>query len=127
MRISDWSSDVCSSDLPQWRVDCVERGRCRGRLCLLYLSWAGWARRWRRCPAPCRARPGISQSAIGGLCYWTSPSYGNGTDSEAPVAGPSPRSEEHTSELQALMRISYAVCCLYKKTSTKQYSFSPTH
>src|SRR3546814_7441859 len=25
------------------------------------------------------------------------------------------RSEEHTSELQSLMRISYAVCCLYKK------------
>src|SRR3546814_8628719 len=27
-----------------------------------------------------------------------------------------PRSEEHTSELQSLMRISYAVCCLTKKT-----------
>src|SRR3546814_4678920 len=26
-----------------------------------------------------------------------------------------PRSEEHTSELQSLMRISYAVCCLQKK------------
>src|SRR3546814_4742289 len=30
------------------------------------------------------------------------------------------RSEEHTSELQSLMRISYAVCCLKKKT--KKYS-----
>src|SRR3546814_5038829 len=29
-----------------------------------------------------------------------------------------PRSEEHTSELQSLMRISYAVFCLNKKTST---------
>src|SRR3546814_10121052 len=28
------------------------------------------------------------------------------------------RSEEHTSELQALMRISYAVCCLKKKNTT---------
>src|SRR3546814_4374458 len=27
------------------------------------------------------------------------------------------RSEEHTSELQSLMRISYAVFCLYKKTT----------
>src|SRR3546814_2411854 len=27
------------------------------------------------------------------------------------------RSEEHTSELQSLMRISYAVCCLHKKTN----------
>src|SRR3546814_8162274 len=37
----------------------------------------------------------------------------------------SPRSEEHTSELQSLMRISYAVFCLKKKrkkkTTTKQY------
>src|SRR3546814_10182721 len=30
-----------------------------------------------------------------------------------------PRSEEHTSELQSLMRISYAVFCLKKKTNTK--------
>src|SRR3546814_3448195 len=34
--------------------------------------------------------------------------------------GAGPRSEEHTSELQLLMRISYAVFCLKKKTS-------PTH
>src|SRR3546814_19005421 len=31
-----------------------------------------------------------------------------------------PRSEEHTSELQSLMRISYAVFCLQKKKQTKQ-------
>src|SRR3546814_6978638 len=30
------------------------------------------------------------------------------------------RSEEHTSELQSLMRISYAVFCLKKKTTTRQ-------
>src|SRR3546814_1489626 len=30
------------------------------------------------------------------------------------------RSEEHTSELQSLMRISYAVCCLKKKTTRLQ-------
>src|SRR3546814_3708866 len=33
-------------------------------------------------------------------------------------AGPAPRSEEHTSELQSLMRISYAVFCLKKKKNT---------
>src|SRR3546814_5559999 len=33
-----------------------------------------------------------------------------------------PRSEEHTSELQSLMRISYAVFCLKKKKSTKNIS-----
>src|SRR3546814_1235175 len=32
------------------------------------------------------------------------------------------RSEEHTSELQSLMRISYAVFCLKKKTTKKQYN-----
>src|SRR3546814_10603461 len=35
------------------------------------------------------------------------------------------RSEEHTSELQSLMRISYAVFCLKKKNTTKQTS-TPT-
>src|SRR3546814_2011184 len=32
------------------------------------------------------------------------------------------RSEEHTSELQSLMRTSYAVFCLKKKTKPKQYT-----
>src|SRR3546814_1047379 len=34
-----------------------------------------------------------------------------------PFTAPQPRSEEHTSELQSLMRISYAVFCLKKKNS----------
>src|SRR3546814_3937404 len=37
---------------------------------------------------------------------------------------PSARSEEHTSELQSLMRISYAVFCLKKKTKTKTTTHS---
>src|SRR3546814_1658231 len=38
------------------------------------------------------------------------------------------RSEEHTSELQSLMRISYAVFCLQKKTIiTKQHKHKQTH
>src|SRR3546814_7639451 len=36
------------------------------------------------------------------------------------------RSEEHTSELQSLMRISYAVFCLKKKTKTKAKSTKTT-
>src|SRR3546814_9191189 len=50
---------------------------------------------------------------------------GSGVDqvSERPerrgIKMPAPRSEEHTSELQSLMRISYAVFCLKKKTSTQ--------
>src|SRR3546814_2694182 len=35
-----------------------------------------------------------------------------------------PRSEEHTSELQSLMRISYAVFCLKKKKTTKQNKYT---
>src|SRR3546814_6511678 len=37
------------------------------------------------------------------------------------------RSEEHTSELQSLMRISYAVFCLKKKTKTKHHINTKTH
>src|SRR3546814_9726882 len=37
------------------------------------------------------------------------------------------RSEEHTSELQSLMRISYAVFCLKKKTRTKEYKNKLTY
>src|SRR3546814_1794030 len=37
------------------------------------------------------------------------------------------RSEEHTSELQSLMRISYAVFCLKKKTSNKNYNTLNQH
>src|SRR3546814_7699405 len=38
----------------------------------------------------------------------------------APIAAGQERSEEHTSELQSLMRISYAVFCLQKKKTRKQ-------
>src|SRR3546814_988018 len=38
------------------------------------------------------------------------------------VDGPSSRSEEHTSELQSLMRISYAVFCLKKKNNEAQHT-----
>src|SRR3546814_2687012 len=42
----------------------------------------------------------------------------SGPQPEAPLPPrPRPRSEEHTSELQSLMRISYAVFCLKKKNS----------
>src|SRR3546814_2100984 len=40
-------------------------------------------------------------------------------DRDAP--GQTPRSEEHTSELQSLMRISYAVFCLKKKKKPTKY------
>src|SRR3546814_1544682 len=53
---------------------------------------------------------------------WTPPVWmktgykkNSGADSSATAKKPSYRSEEHTSELQSLMRISYAVFCLKKK------------
>src|SRR3546814_3295266 len=97
MRISDWSSDVCSSDL-------AARSRC-----------AAFARRLRT-----RRR-----SIINGFA---SPRRSATIRCSTAVSSPSPptwdschrrccrtRSEEHTSELQSLMRISYAVFCLKKK------------
>src|SRR3546814_1094521 len=42
----------------------------------------------------------------------------------AMIAPPAARSEEHTSELQSLMRISYAVFCLQKQTRYIQYNLS---
>src|SRR3546814_8447043 len=47
-----------------------------------------------------------------------------GTTLYAVKANPSPRSEEHTSELQSLMRNSYAVFCLKKK---KKYDINRSH
>src|SRR3546814_2526161 len=44
---------------------------------------------------------------------------------EAQCAG-TPRSEEHTSELQSLMRISYAVFCLKKKNTPNQVTHTHT-
>src|SRR3546814_7072496 len=64
-------------------------------------------RSWRKCPA----RPGSSRSQL----------EKRGSPSPISAARPTPsarerRSEEHTSELQSLMRLSYAVFCLQKKT-----------
>src|SRR3546814_2055541 len=49
-------------------------------------------------------------------------SCGGGIKEDARLIGK--RSEEHTSELQSLMRISYAVFCLKKKTHTDYTSIS---
>src|SRR3546814_3183254 len=102
MRISDWSSDVCSSDLNWWNRAAVR-----------------WRGRWRLSAATCRASPrrpdekrffsqvresrDSSGRSVRGLRTQRRPDRGM-------------RSEEHTSELQSLMRISYAVFCLKKKT-----------
>src|SRR3546814_10231875 len=101
MRISDWSSDVCSSDLgelptslkpretraPRWilelrTADAIATGATQHEIAQAFFGSAVASERWRKESSPYRSRV---------------------------------RSEEHTSELQSLMRISYAVLCLKKK------------
>src|SRR3546814_2720396 len=113
MRISDWSSDVCSSDLPwqrraTWtgyttalRVQGAEIDEIDifGRECAVNLPGR------RPMPTHLDDRDALPiwqrQLAQRESRYWRD---------ERAI-----RSEEHTSELQSLMRISYAVFCLKKK------------
>src|SRR3546814_6342365 len=101
MRISDWSSDVCSSDLSHHaRTQEGQRG-LRPRQGQLGTSRA-------RPVETDRNQPGGNRRIQGALCHPVRASSG--------WLG---RSEEHTSELQSLMRISYAVFCLKKKKKQK--------
>src|SRR3546814_4225040 len=93
MRISDWSSDVCSSDL---RLDIIAKGDVR-----FVKAQKTPKLQQRRCILD-RIHPRARQAEI------------NGRNPISTEPG-SRRSEEHTSELQSLMRISYAVFCLKKK------------
>src|SRR3546814_2837752 len=107
MRISDWSSDVCSSDLDvrhryplgatgtqAWRSAGSEPAQLRARTLGVGGRQALRRRRYLGIPrVSIRAQEGRVDSS----------------------RGPAIRSEEHTSELQSLMRISYAVFCLKKK------------
>src|SRR3546814_4033274 len=100
MRISDWSSDVCSSDLHA-RGPLLARRHERRLHPRRLPAQPGPGRRARRAAGPDRPADGLRRAAGG-------------------PGGPAGRSEEHTSELQSLMRISYAVFCLKKKKKKKQ-------
>src|SRR3546814_9055154 len=113
MRISDWSSDVCSSDLPG-QIKLVRLWRAPVQLSdggplwvgttqiLHYAEPFGLFGLW--VPGP---DTGVAQddvrAAMAGFAMEQAPHPHTG------------RSEEHTSELQSLMRISYAVFCLKNK------------
>src|SRR3546814_5763532 len=124
MRISDWSSDVCSSDLGQGRRPiCRHRpaGRASQRGCRPGVFGGREV-----LTTPSRGREGKYYCGVVTVASWPGPS---GTArmvwvvvplSTTSVSGDPTterRSEEHTSELQSLMRISYAVCCLKKKNT----------
>src|SRR3546814_5997403 len=102
MRISDWSSDVCSSDLHLSLVVCSEKAVCAAAAAAFTCAMAALR--------AARASPVSIASAIRSISAKL-PCERPGRDID--------RSEEHTSELQSLMRISYAVFCL-KKQKKKQ-------
>src|SRR3546814_1117866 len=118
MRISDWSSDVCSSDLcPRWKPSIrafartVDADRLNFRLTSFLMNalvdkadprdrqFALWCSGLKRFPDDPNARRFLARADI--------------------RRAAARRSEENTSELQSLMRISYAGFCL--KTKTRRY------
>src|SRR3546814_9131446 len=117
MRISDWSSDVCSSDLDRprrerwmgWKLELVETGPAT-RACRMKVAWLGEiaaAAGTPRSSAPiraaalaplrlCRHAPG--EGRVSATCHGA---LGCGFRRKS--------SEEHTHEFQSLMRTSHAV------------------
>src|SRR3546814_8066333 len=132
MRMSDGSSDVCSSDLPELRLAVGQRRELARRRApervrrlvhgarILAVAHVGReldfvvAVSELEC-GPCGlggARQGGHEQQCGQPCKHPFAAH-----SLVPWR-PHPRSEEHTSELQSLMRTSYAVFCLQKKKTT---------
>src|SRR3546814_2198055 len=119
MHISDWSSDVCSSDLDELaeKLDLnlkVYRARVgiawmEARLGRLWERGADGLQRYNRLR---KVEPMQRALEELGVRTWIA---GLRRGQSRSRAG---RSEEHTSELQSLMRIPYAVFCLKKKNNT---------
>src|SRR3546814_6745012 len=130
MRISDWSSDVCSSDLaypdnrgkvvflqinPPSRSDVADYVDIRRELEAVagHVNGAFAEYDW----APIRyLNKSFSRRALAG--FFRAARVGLVTPLRDGM-----RSEEHTSELQSLMRISYAVFCLKTKIQSKLYNY----
>src|SRR3546814_3223033 len=116
MRISDWSSDVCSSDLSLRSTRRLAPVGSTAMPRLRRLSMVD-SSRFRPVASMKGTRSSRSTTCRGGFRVHDSARSSEST--EPKKNGPSIRSEEHTSELQSLMRISYAVFCLKKKKHHK--------
>src|SRR3546814_6028941 len=114
MRISDWSSDVCSSDL----FGILRQPTVADPLFSFYDLFDPFK------------EPGIIFGDGVNFLYRKTFAQGLRGNEQAirrwagkfgkdVIPGSADRSEEHTSELQSLMRISYAVFCLQNKTQKK--------
>src|SRR3546814_7330663 len=117
MRISDWSSDVCSSDL--WMRTTAASPPGRATVSAMTM--------WSYCSHTQRLE---QRSGLAIRRFRASAAPTDGVKDAASTSGCCGRSEEHTSELQSLMRISYAVFCLKKKnknTHTPQQHIRQTN
>src|SRR3546814_3746295 len=113
MRISDWSSDVCFSDLPyKAAADTLTTATHARNAADEDLADAQAAF------TALVGNPGSTADQILAAAATVSAASVAADDAAEAVE----RSEEHTSELQSLMRISYAVFCLKKKKQRTQYT-----
>src|SRR3546814_5052072 len=133
MRISDWSSDVCSSDLLFGRVRKNRRAVLRAHVIALPVQLRGIVDVQENIQNiviaddvgvklhPDRlgmAGIAVADLTIGRVC---DPAAGITAFHRQHALQIIERSEEHTSELQSLMRSSYAVYCLKKKINNKKH------
>src|SRR3546814_4014676 len=126
MRISDWSSDVCSSDLlepkrPLDRTDNlaadngIKRTRSLRRQSLRVDAQA-FEREILRYARAALVVDDFKKVALDAAVSRRMDDLQDRFQPIVEAGRAAVRSEEHTSELQSLMRISYAVFCLNKKT-----------
>src|SRR3546814_10224909 len=119
MRISDWIADVCSTDLVSFDVQIAvltfdgfnELDSFVAAAILNRLRGQGWEAHI-TAPTP-------RVTSMNGVTIERQQPLDFAAKADAVIIGSGVRSEEHTSELQSLMRISYAVFCLKKKINQR--------